>query len=78
MKGIQFAPRAIAVKVGQRITWTNDDDTVHDVAATDGASFKSKTFGKGGTFRFTPTAAGKISYVCTLHPGMDGTITVSG
>ena len=47
-----------------------------DVTAQSGESFKSQNFGKGGTFSFTPTKAGTIKYVCTIHPGMDGTLTV--
>jgi plastocyanin len=76
MKNIKFQPEAIRVKAGQEITWTNDESVPHDVAATSGADFKSETFGKGGTFKFTPTKAGTIEYECTLHPGMDGKIEV--
>jgi len=76
MKNIKFQPEAIRVKVGQEITWTNDESVPHDVAATSGAEFKSETFGKGATFKFTPTKAGTIEYECTLHPGMDGRVEV--
>lgn len=78
MKDIRFEPRDITVKVGEAITWTNEDSVQHDVAATSGAQFKSDLFGQGGTFSYTPTKAGTIKYVCTVHPGMDGTITVTG
>jgi plastocyanin len=77
MKNIQFAPKALAAKTGQTITWTNQDSVDHNVTAVGGASFKSANFGKGGTYRYRPTAPGRISYVCTLHPGMSGTITVA-
>jgi plastocyanin len=76
MKNIKFQPESIRVKVGQEITWTNDESVPHDVAATSGADFQSETFGQGGTFKFTPAKAGTIEYECTLHPGMDGTIEV--
>ena len=77
MQNIAFDPKAVTVKVGQKITWTNDDSTDHNVTADSGASFKSKDFGTGGTFSFTPTKAGTITYECTLHPNMKGaTITV--
>jgi plastocyanin len=78
MQNIQFAPNAATVKVGEKVTWTNDDSTDHNVTADSGATFKSKNFGKGATFAFTPTKAGTIKYVCTIHPGMDGTLTVTG
>ena len=76
MANIAFAPKDVTVKVGQKITWTNDDSTNHNVTADSGADFKSKDFGKGATFDFTPDKAGTIKYECTLHPGMTATITV--
>jgi plastocyanin len=78
MKNIQFSPKEQAVKVGTTVTWTNQDDVAHNVVATGGAAkFESSTFGKGGTYSFTPTKPGKISYTCTLHPGMDGVLNVT-
>jgi plastocyanin len=77
MKNIQFTPKDVTVKVGQTIKWVNDEDIPHNVKAQSGATFSSDTFGKGGSFTFTPKKAGKISYVCTIHaPNMAGTITV--
>jgi plastocyanin len=76
MQNIAFAPEAVTVKVGQKVTWTNDDSTDHNVTADSGADFKSDDFGNGATFEFTPDKAGKIAYECTLHPGMKATITV--
>ena len=76
MQNIAFDPKAVTVKVGQKVTWTNDDSTDHNVTSDSGADFKSKDFGKGATFSFTPDKAGTINYVCTIHPGMKATITV--
>jgi plastocyanin len=78
MQNIQFSPKDTTVKVGDKVTWTNDDSTDHNVTAQSGADFKSKDFGNGGTFSFTPDKAGTIKYVCTIHPGMTATLTVSG
>ena len=76
MKNIQFLPKAVSAKVGQTVKWTNADSVDHNVTATKGEGFKSKAFGKGGTFSYKLDKPGKITYVCTLHPGMTGTITV--
>jgi plastocyanin len=76
MKDIQFAPKSLTVKVGQTVTWTNDDSTDHNVTASDG-TFKSSTFGHGKTFSWKATKAGTFKYTCTIHPGMDGTLTVT-
>ena len=78
MQNIAFDPKAVTVKVGQKVTWTNDDSVDHNVTSQSGETIKSDNFGKGGTFSFTPKKAGKISYVCTIHPGMTATLTVTG
>src|SRR4051794_1139001 len=78
MQNIQFAPKSDTVKVGQKVTWVNDDDVDHNVTTTGGAAkFASDNFGKGGTYSFTPTKPGTVQYTCTLHPGMDATLTVT-
>ncbi|HWI23086.1 MAG TPA: plastocyanin/azurin family copper-binding protein [Baekduia sp.] len=77
MKDIQFDPKEITVKVGQKITWTNEDSATHNVVAESGAEFTSDNFGQGGTYSFSPKEAGTIKYECTLHPGMEGSIEVT-
>jgi len=78
MKNIKYVPQDVKTKTGQRITWTNDDAVAHTVTARKGADFDSGTINAGGTFSFTPRKAGTIDYVCTIHPGQTGTITVTG
>jgi plastocyanin len=74
MKDIQFSPSSATVKVGQTVKWVNDDSAPHNVT---GGPLHSKTFGQGGTFEFTPKKAETISYVCTVHPNMKATLTVT-
>lgn len=76
MVGTSFSPNKLTVNVGDKITWRNDSDLPHNVVAESGATFKSSTFEKGGTFTFTPKKAGTIKYQCTIHSGMTGEITV--
>jgi plastocyanin len=76
MKSLHFKPDHVQVAVGQKVTWRNEESVPHDVKADSGADFSSKTFGKDGTFSITPDKVGTITYECTLHPGMDGTIDV--
>jgi plastocyanin len=77
MRSIAFVPATATVKVGATVTWTNDDSVDHNVTATSGARFKSPAFGRNGSASFTPKKAGRIRYVCTLHPGMKGTLVVT-
>lgn len=76
MKGIRFMPGDITVSVGDTVTWTNEDPVDHDVVDEAGGKFKSELFSEGETFEYTAEEAGAIEYVCTVHPGMGGTITV--
>jgi plastocyanin len=74
MQNIAFDPADATAKVGQKVVWTNEDSAPHNVI---GGPLKSETFGKGGTYEFTPKKAETISYVCTIHPGMKATLTVT-
>jgi plastocyanin len=81
MKSISFQPGDLAVKKGATVTWTNDDTVGHDVTKTGGPGpdFKSGDPGglqPGDTYKQTFKTPGTIQYVCTVHPGMEGTITV--
>jgi plastocyanin len=77
MKANKFIPEKITGKVGQTVEWTNDDPYPHNVVATKGEDFQSDNFGGGGTYKYKLDKAGKIDYVCTIHSGMVGTITVT-
>lgn len=77
MQNIQFSPNNVTVKVGQKVKWVNEDSVDHNVTATDGENFKSDNFGKGKSYEYTVDKPGTIKYTCTIHPGMDGTLTVT-
>ena len=76
MKGFEFVPENATVEVGQTITWVNEDTAQHDAVAREGDGPKSELFNQGESYSWTAERAGTIEYVCTVHPGMDGTITV--
>lgn len=77
MSQIMFSPKTVNAKVGQTVTWTNEDSTAHNVTAQGGASFKSADFGQGKSYSYKLVTPGTIKYVCTIHPGMEGTLTVT-
>jgi plastocyanin len=76
MENTAFVPADTEVKVGDMVVWENYDDVDHNVVAESGADFKSDDFGKDGTFEWVATKPGTVEYVCTIHPGMDGTLEV--
>jgi plastocyanin len=76
MEGIKFNPASVTVKAGDTVTWTNKDSVGHDVT---GDNFKSGDPGgmqNGDTFAQTFDKKGTFDYVCTVHPGMEGSVTV--
>ena len=70
-----FSPASITVKVGDSVTWTNNDSTTHTVTADDN-SFSSGDLAPGATFSFTFPKAGTYAYHCSIHPSMTGTVVV--
>jgi plastocyanin len=76
MVDIKFDPEDATARAGQEICWTNEDEIEHNAVAESGADFKSELYGKGETFTRTVEEPGRVEYVCTVHPGMTGTIDV--
>lgn len=80
MKGIQFDPAEVTVKVGGTVKWTNKESVPHDVTKEDGPGAKFSSgdgnLNEGDTYEQTFKEAGKVNYVCTVHPNMKGTVTV--
>lgn len=75
MDGTTFVPADVTVSIGQTVTWINRDPFPHNVSSTPG-DFQSQDLQPGEEWRFTPKTAGRFPYVCTLHPGMKGTLIV--
>lgn len=76
ISGFAFAPKQLKVRVGQQITWTNQDSAAHTVTATSGAKFDSGTVAQGASFTWKATKPGTVEYFCAIHPSMTGTIVV--
>ena len=77
MKNIKFNPGTLKVKAGRTVTWTNDDSVGHDVTADKFNSGGAGNIEPGKTFTHKFAKAGSYNYVCTVHPGMKGTIKVT-
>jgi plastocyanin len=75
IKGFSFQPDVLKVKVGAKVTWTNDDTVAHTVTA-DTNSFASGNLQPAGSFSFTFTRPGTYAYHCSIHPSMHGSVVV--
>lgn len=67
-----FDPEEIVVAVGTEVTWVWEGRAAHDVV---GDGFRSEII-SAGEFSHTFPDEGAYHYVCTLHPGMEGTVYV--
>ena len=76
MEGIAFQPAEVTVSAGDTVTWTNNDSVGHDVTADSFSSGDPGGMASGDTFEQTFEEAGTFDYVCTVHPGMEGTVVV--
>ena len=86
-----FSPNPVNIKVGDTITWVNDDTLFHTVTSGSPSSsggetgkvFDSGLSGptalttKGKTFSHKFTEKGEFPYFCQLHPTMVGKVVVS-
>jgi LPXTG-motif cell wall-anchored protein len=72
-----FSPASVTIKVGDTITWTNNDAIPHTATASDG-SFDTGTLKKGQSGSHTFATAGTFAYICSIHPNMHGTVVVQG
>jgi plastocyanin len=61
----------------QVIEWTNPGTVAHTITFDTATSLSDPTIAPGGTWEVKFSKAGTYTYKCTIHPGMDGKLTVS-
>lgn len=78
----EFIPSEITVPAGAavRLTFVNESESVpHNLTFGDPIDAATATTvgpGEEETIEFTAPEAGEYTFVCTLHPGMEGTLVV--
>jgi plastocyanin len=80
---LKFDPAQITVPAGAtvRLTFSNKATVPHNLTFDDpiGAATENVVDpGASQTIEFTAPDPGEYTFVCTLHPGMDGTLVVEG
>lgn len=70
VRNFEFRPKALTVKPGTIVTWTNDAGS-HTVTADDG-SFSSPTLAAGQTFSHKFARKGTYRYHCSSHGAAGG------
>ena len=69
-----YSPNPQTISRGSSVTFINNDSTPH--TATSSGVFDTGIIAAGARATVTLQNAGSITYRCTLHPGMVGTLTV--
>ena len=64
------------MKAGQSITWTNIDDSPHQVTVQGESTLRTTVVLKGQSTALQFDHVGSYGYICGLHPGMKGQIEV--
>jgi plastocyanin len=71
-----FGPEKLEVAKGAYVTWTNTDDSPHQVTVTSADGLRTEVMLKGQTQTLRFDTPGTFDYICGLHPTMKGKIEV--
>lgn len=72
-----FSPKAIYIKTGTVVTWTNTDSNSHSIRSDDLPAISTdKPLSPGDAYSFTFEKPGTYMYSDPLLPGATGTIDV--
>ena len=78
MQGMVFTPAQLTVRRGDTVIWENKDLVPHTATAGPKAAapFDSGSIAVDTSFKWVARKRGDYPYICTLHPGMVGSLTV--
>lgn len=77
-----FQPSTLVVKLGTKVTWTNADNSLHQVASNpyptgkDLPSLKSEILNNTQTYTYVANTAGSFGYHDQLKPTINGNIVI--
>lgn len=76
IQNFAFSPANLTISAGDTVVFTNNDSAPH-TATADNGSFDTGRLSGGASAQLTFGSPGSYSYICSFHPNMKGTITVS-
>ena len=76
IRNFKFEPENLAIAVGKTVQFINVDEEPHTATSTDGA-FNSKALDTNQIWNYTATKPGTYPYICSVHPFMKGTLTIT-
>ncbi len=69
-----FGPSKASIPAGKAVTWTNTDDSPHQISVK--GQPRTAVLLKGQSASLTFDQPGMFDYICSLHPGMKGQVEV--
>jgi plastocyanin len=76
IRNFKFEPAKLTTAVGKTVQFINLDEEPHTATAMNGA-FDSKALDTNQTWSYTAIKPGTYPYICSIHPFMKGTLTVT-
>jgi plastocyanin len=80
IENFTFLPATLSVAPGTAVTWSNHDEEPHNIVNVPAAGqprvFRSQAVDGGEKYSFVFNEPGTYSYICSIHPHMQGTIVV--
>lgn len=77
LRNVEFNPARLAVHRGATVTWVWREKVAHNIKGTGAAAaLVDRATTDTGSYRVTFERLGVYRYRCTIHPGMDGSVTV--
>lgn len=71
-----FLPRDLTIRAGTSVTWVNHDLAPHDATDVDGA-WATAMLNPEEADTLTFDSPGAYEYLCSIHPAMTATLTVT-
>jgi plastocyanin len=79
IRGFEYVPRIVTIRVGDSVKWINEDAVVHTATRIDDPAFDTDDLEKGesNVVKFTKTSGQEgFEYFCKPHPFMKGRVVV--
>ncbi|HEV2073015.1 MAG TPA: cupredoxin family copper-binding protein, partial [Thermomicrobiales bacterium] len=76
IKDFAYNPDPVTIKVGESVTWTNQDSAPHTATGQDREVLQSGNLDQGQSYTQAFDTAGTYEYFCYFHPDMKGVVTV--
>ena len=76
IQGMAYQPASLTIKIGTKVTWTNNDRAPHTVTSMDSGPLASGSLNFGDSYSMTFNEPGTYTYYCKFHPRMRASVIV--